>query len=135
MLRVLRWFAVLWAIGVTVAVMRQPRYTDASVTELHFDGTSTTTVSRKQLPRLITFDMFVFVGFPVIVALLTILPWRQKFRSSADAVCALLATVFVTTSAGNFRLHYIPFLAALLVVATVSLSSEREGESIQSTTA
>src|SRR6266571_5160219 len=90
----LRWFAVLWAGGAYLALLRLPMYGELRET-VRSDGTRTVRTGHATLPAVNGPRIYLIILIPVLAALLTVLPWPARFRRGVDLVGGAIASAFV----------------------------------------
>jgi hypothetical protein len=116
MQRLLRWFALTWAGGVYLVLLRLPMYAGMSQT-IASDGSRTITSGGATLAAVNGSRIYVILGVPLVAAVLAVLPWRGRSRRIVDVTAAAVSTVFVILGQMSVGMFFVPTAVALIAVA------------------
>jgi hypothetical protein len=116
MQRGLRWFALVWAGGAYLALLRLPLYGQMSES-ITSDGSRRLSTGSATLAAVNGPSVYLILAVPVFAAALSVLPWPSRLRRAADVTAATIATAFVVLGLMTVGAVFLPAAAALLASA------------------
>ena len=122
MQRVLRWFAVAWALGVYVALLWLPAYGWARSTQT-VGGPEIRSAGRATFAAVNGREIYLTLAIPVLAAVLAVLPWPTELRQPAAIGGAVLATAFVVLGMMSVGMFFFPSAIALIALALAARPS------------
>jgi hypothetical protein len=124
MQRLLRWFALIWAGGVYLVLLRLPMYGGMSQT-IASDGSRTITSGGATLAAVNGPRIYLILAVPLVAAALAVVPWRGGSRRIADVTGAAVSTAFVILGSMTVGMFFVPTAVALIAVAVAKSAVAR----------
>jgi hypothetical protein len=124
MQRALRWFAVAWAAGVYLVLLRLPMYSSASSSQTA-GGPEIRSSGRATLAAVNGPSVYLILAVPVLASVLAVLRWPPRLSRPATIVGAVIASGFVVLGMATVGMFFVPTALALITVAAAGRASPR----------
>jgi hypothetical protein len=124
MQRVLRWFALAWALGAYGVLLWLPMYGWAQSTQT-VGGREIRSAGRATLASVNGPEVYMTLAIPVIAAALAAFPWPAGLVRPAVIVGAVIATAFVILGMLSVGMFFFPSAIALVALALTARPSSR----------